>query len=63
VDSRAGASNVEKWKFLALPGLELQPLASRYTDSRCRGRNIVEPNRVRELMVAAIAEKSDTLRR
>jgi hypothetical protein len=37
VDLRAGLDDVEKRKFLALPGLELRPLvvqqvASRYTD-------------------------------
>jgi hypothetical protein len=38
VDPRAGLDDVEKRKFLTLPGLELrdlsfvQPVASRYTD-------------------------------
>jgi hypothetical protein len=37
VDPRAGLDDMEKWKFLTLPGLELntsvvQPVASRYTD-------------------------------
>jgi hypothetical protein len=37
VDPRAGVDNLEKRKFLTLPGLELdpsvvQPVASRYTD-------------------------------
>jgi hypothetical protein len=31
VDPRATLDNVEKRKFLILPGLELQPVASRYT--------------------------------
>jgi hypothetical protein len=39
VDHRAGLDDMEKWKFLILPGLELpprllvQPVASRYIDS------------------------------
>jgi hypothetical protein len=38
VDPRAGLDNMEKWKFLTLPGLNpdlsvVQPVASRYTDS------------------------------
>jgi hypothetical protein len=32
VGPRAGLDDVEKRKFLYLPGLELQPVASRYTD-------------------------------
>jgi hypothetical protein len=32
VGPRVGLDNVEKRKFLTLPGLELQPVASRYTD-------------------------------
>jgi hypothetical protein len=38
MDRRAGLDDMEKWKFFALPGLELplslvvQPVASRYTD-------------------------------
>jgi hypothetical protein len=38
VDPRAGLDDMEKWKVLNLPGLELplplvvQPVASRYTD-------------------------------
>jgi hypothetical protein len=38
VDPRAGMDNMEKWKFITLPGLEtrplsvVQPVASRYTD-------------------------------
>jgi hypothetical protein len=32
VDLRAGVDDLEKRKFLTLPGLELQPVASRYTD-------------------------------
>jgi hypothetical protein len=38
VDPRAGLDDMEKWKILTLPGLELpppmvvQPVASRYTD-------------------------------
>jgi hypothetical protein len=38
VDPRAGLDDMEKWKFLTLPGLELvpllvvQPVVSRYTD-------------------------------
>jgi hypothetical protein len=38
VDPRAGLDDMEKWKFLSLPGLELtpppvvQPGARRYTD-------------------------------
>jgi hypothetical protein len=32
VDLRAGLDDVEKRKFLTLPGLELQHVASRYTD-------------------------------
>jgi hypothetical protein len=32
VDTRAGLDDVEKRQFLTLPGLELQPVASRYTD-------------------------------
>jgi hypothetical protein len=29
---RAGLDDVQKRKFLTLPGLELQPVSSRYTD-------------------------------
>jgi hypothetical protein len=32
VDLRAGLDDLEKRKFLTLPGLELQPVASCYTD-------------------------------
>jgi hypothetical protein len=32
VDSRAGLDDLEKGIFLTLPGLELQPVTSRYTD-------------------------------
>jgi hypothetical protein len=32
VDLRAGLDDLEKLKFLPPPGLELQPVASRYTD-------------------------------
>jgi hypothetical protein len=32
VDHRAGLGYLEKRKFSTLPGLELQPVASRYTD-------------------------------
>jgi hypothetical protein len=38
MDPRAGLDDMEKWKFLTLPELELpfppvvQPVASRYTD-------------------------------
>jgi hypothetical protein len=37
VDHKAGLDEIEKWKFLTLPGLAsdpsvVQPLASRYTD-------------------------------
>jgi hypothetical protein len=32
VDLRAGVDDLENRKFLTLPGLELQPVASRYTD-------------------------------
>jgi hypothetical protein len=32
VGPRAGLDDVEKRKFLTLPGLEHQPVASRYTD-------------------------------
>jgi hypothetical protein len=32
VDPRAGLGDVEKLKCLTLPGLELQPVARRYTD-------------------------------
>jgi hypothetical protein len=32
VGTRAGLDDVEKRKFLTLPGLELQLVASRYTD-------------------------------
>jgi hypothetical protein len=32
VDPRAGLGDVEKKKFLTIPGLELRPLASLYTD-------------------------------
>jgi hypothetical protein len=32
VDLRAGLDDLEKRKFLTVPGLELQPVASRYTD-------------------------------
>jgi hypothetical protein len=32
VDPRASLDDLEKRKFLTLPGLELQPVASRYTD-------------------------------
>jgi hypothetical protein len=38
VDPRAGQDDMEKWKFLTMPGLELapllviQPVVSRYTD-------------------------------
>jgi hypothetical protein len=32
VDLRAGLDNLEKKKFLTLPGLELRPVDSRYTD-------------------------------
>jgi hypothetical protein len=32
VDPRAGLEDVEKRKFLTPQGLELQPIASRYTD-------------------------------
>jgi hypothetical protein len=31
VDPKAGLDKVEKRKLFALPGLEVQPLASRYT--------------------------------
>jgi hypothetical protein len=33
VDLRAGVNDLEKKKFLTPPGLELQPVASRYPDS------------------------------
>jgi hypothetical protein len=32
VGSSVGLDDVEKKKFFTLPGLELQPVASRYTD-------------------------------
>jgi hypothetical protein len=32
VDPITGLDDVEKRKFLTLPGLELEPVASRYTD-------------------------------
>jgi hypothetical protein len=32
VDPRTGLDDMEKWKFLPPPGLELQPPVSRYTD-------------------------------
>jgi hypothetical protein len=32
VDPRAGLVDLERRKFLILPGLELQPVASRYTE-------------------------------
>jgi hypothetical protein len=32
MDPRAGLDDMEKRKFFTLPGLELQPVASRYTD-------------------------------
>jgi hypothetical protein len=32
VGSRSGLDDVEKRQFLTLPGLEIQPVSSRYTD-------------------------------
>jgi hypothetical protein len=32
VDLKAGLNDLEKRKFLTLPGLELQPVACRYSD-------------------------------
>jgi hypothetical protein len=32
VDPRSGLDDVDKRKFLTVPGLEIQPVASRYTD-------------------------------
>jgi hypothetical protein len=36
VGPRASLKDVEKRKFMTLPGLDLQPLASRYTDYAIR---------------------------
>jgi hypothetical protein len=52
VDPRAALDDMQKWKFLTLPGLELRPLSRpsrcqslyqlRYPGSTLRGRNVVK---------------------
>jgi hypothetical protein len=40
MDLRAGLDDLEKRKFLTLPGLELQPVASRYTEYAIPARHM-----------------------